>query len=76
MAQGKALLPDSKFDGTERVPIRPYLVEFELYIELIVGGGGGANQNQRISVENVVEKATGRGFVRQKRRESGASRLL
>jgi len=33
MAQ-RTVLPDSKFDGSERVPIRQYLAEFDLYVEL------------------------------------------
>ena len=28
------MLPDSKFDGSERVPIRQYLVEFDLDVQL------------------------------------------
>jgi len=33
MAQ-RTVLPDSMFDGSERVPIRQYLAEFDLYVEL------------------------------------------
>ena len=34
MAHNKAILPDCKFDGSDKVPIRQYLMEFELYTEL------------------------------------------
>ena len=34
VAHAKVILPEMKFDGTEKVPIRQYLAQLNLYVDL------------------------------------------